>query len=65
LTLLQNHGILCMSVNMKNCIFATEICEKAASVFLSAKTKKLVFLTAEQKQRILNDEGEIFRRMKK
>jgi|10_taG_2_1085330.scaffolds.fasta_scaffold08089_2 ribulose-5-phosphate 4-epimerase/fuculose-1-phosphate aldolase len=63
LTLLQNHGIVCASNSIRNCIFATEICEKAASIFASTKTKDLIFLTDEQKNKIFTDKKEKLRRM--
>jgi ribulose-5-phosphate 4-epimerase/fuculose-1-phosphate aldolase len=61
LILLQNHGILCASNSMKNCVFATEICEKSAAVFLSAGSNSLTYLNEDQKEKIFYDKKEKYR----
>jgi L-fuculose-phosphate aldolase len=63
LILLQNHGIICCGSSYKECLIATEICEKAASIFLKAKTLGSInYLNNEEIFKILKDENEIYRK---
>lgn len=59
LYLLQNHGIICCGQTAKEVTVMTEICEKAAAIFISFKD--LNFLTPEQIQKIVNNDAEIYR----
>jgi ribulose-5-phosphate 4-epimerase/fuculose-1-phosphate aldolase len=57
--LLQNHGVICCAKSVQAAIYMTEICEKAAEVFLSST--KLKFLTAFEVDDITHSEDEHYR----
>ena len=59
LFLLQNHGIICCAKSVQQAITMTEICEKAAEVFLSSI--KLKFLTSFEIDDIIHNEDERYR----
>lgn len=59
LFLLQNHGIVCCAKSVQMAIQMTEICEKAAEVFLSST--RLKFLTPFEVNDILRSEDEAYR----
>lgn len=62
LILLEKHGIICAANSYKQCIFASEICEKAAEVYLGAKLLgKINSLDNASIQTIKNDQKEIYR----
>jgi ribulose-5-phosphate 4-epimerase/fuculose-1-phosphate aldolase len=62
LILLQNHGIICCGASYKECIFATEICEKSAEIFISSKLLGNVNTLPEAEiNKLLTDKGEIYR----
>jgi ribulose-5-phosphate 4-epimerase/fuculose-1-phosphate aldolase len=63
LILLQNHGIICCGSSYKECLIATEICEKAASIFLKSKNLDSInYLNNEEILKILKDKNEIYRK---
>jgi ribulose-5-phosphate 4-epimerase/fuculose-1-phosphate aldolase len=59
LILLKNHGIISCGKSIEECLVITEICEKAAEIFLSPFS--LNFLSKTQIQSILDDDNEIYR----
>ena len=59
LILLKNHGIICAADTIKKCVFSTDICEKSAAIFTSSE---LNFLTFAEKQKIIKDKNEKYRR---
>jgi ribulose-5-phosphate 4-epimerase/fuculose-1-phosphate aldolase len=59
LFLLQNHGIICCAKSVGHAIVMTEICEKAAEVFLGCPRPK--FLTAFEVDDIRRNEDEHYR----
>jgi ribulose-5-phosphate 4-epimerase/fuculose-1-phosphate aldolase len=60
--LLKNHGIICAANTYKQCIFASEICEKAAEIYLGTKLLgKINSLNNESIHDIKNDRKEIYR----
>jgi ribulose-5-phosphate 4-epimerase/fuculose-1-phosphate aldolase len=60
--LLQNHGIIVAAKTTKQCLIATEICEKSAEVFLGALGTSIMFqLTNEEISEIENDSNEKYR----
>ena len=62
LILLQNHGVITTGKTIRECVVSTQICEKAAEVYLGAKSIGLVSLTDTQKNQIEFDKREIYRR---
>lgn len=61
--LLQNHGLISVGTSIRECQIATEMCEKAAEVFLGALTFNSVkFLSKSQINDILNCPMEIYRK---
>jgi len=63
LFLLKNHGIICIGKTAKKCVFSTDICEKAANIFLSP-LEGINFLSPIEKKKIVNDKKEKYRREK-
>ena len=60
--LLENHGIICAGSSYKQCIIASEICEKAANIYLGSKLLgKINRLDSKCIQTIKNDQKEIYR----
>jgi len=60
--LLENHGIICAANSYKQCIFASEICEKSAEIFLGTKLLvKTNSLDSLSVQTIKTDQKEIYR----
>jgi ribulose-5-phosphate 4-epimerase/fuculose-1-phosphate aldolase len=60
--LLKNHGIICAASSYKQCIIASEICEKAAEIFIGSKLLgKINGLNEYDIQTIKNDQKEIYR----
>jgi ribulose-5-phosphate 4-epimerase/fuculose-1-phosphate aldolase len=64
LILLQNHGIICAGSSSKECIFSTEICEKAAEIYLGTRilSEVINFIDPADVQSILSDKNEIYRK---
>lgn len=60
LILLINHGIICSGASVNECLINTEICEKAAEIYL-ANLNKSKFLSNKDIKRISNDENEKYR----
>jgi L-ribulose-5-phosphate 4-epimerase len=57
--LLQNHGIICVGKSAKECIYASQICEKSASIFLGAcNTEYINYLSLEDIESLLADKNE-------
>jgi L-fuculose-phosphate aldolase len=56
--LLRNHGIICCGKTADSCIVATEICEKAATIFHYTSEP----LSPQQVAELVNDEKEKFRK---
>lgn len=62
LILLENHGIICTGSTTKECIIQSEICEKAAEVFIgSINLGMLNTLSDESIEKIKVDKNEIYR----
>lgn len=59
LFLLQNHGIICCAKSVEHAVVMTEICEKAAEVFLGSPNPR--FLTALEVDDIIGSEAEHYR----
>ena len=60
--LLKNHGIICAASSYKQCIIASEICEKAAEIFIGSKLLgKINGLSKYAIQTIKTDQKEIYR----
>lgn len=57
--LLQNHGVICCAKSIQQAVMMTEICEKAAEVFLSST--KLKFLTPFEVDDITHSADEHYR----
>lgn len=61
--LLKNHGIICCSNSINKALIATEICEKAAKIYLGTSfLEKTNFLSAESIKKISTDQNEIYRK---
>lgn len=59
LILLQNHGIICTGRTAKECIFSSQICEKAAAIFLGSQiTNDIKYLSESEVSLLLSDESE-------
>lgn len=62
LILLKNHGIICIGKTAEDCLISTEICEKAAEIFIGAKQlKDIDFLSEQDIIAIEGDPNEIYR----
>jgi ribulose-5-phosphate 4-epimerase/fuculose-1-phosphate aldolase len=62
LILLKNHGIICCGKTFKECLIATQICEKASEILMGAEFLGLPsVLTQKQIEKIANDKKEIYR----
>jgi len=63
LLLLRNHGIICCANSAKEALIMTEICEKAAEVFIGAKSIGCPLpLSYVQTQTIMGHPDEVYRR---
>ena len=67
LLLLKNHGIICCADTAKEAIIMTEICEKAAEVFLGAKALRapspcLDYLSDLEVESLINNDHEKYRK---
>tara|TARA_R110000824_G_scaffold791_1_gene4823 strand:+ start:11919 stop:12581 length:663 start_codon:yes stop_codon:yes gene_type:complete len=62
LILLKNHGIICIGATAEDCLISTQICEKAAEIFVGAKQlKDIDFLSERDIVALENDTNEIYR----
>ena len=63
LILLKNHGIISLGSTAEECLVATEICEKAAEIFLGSKLSGSInFLTESDQLELEKDPNEIYRK---
>jgi L-fuculose-phosphate aldolase len=63
LILLKNHGIIVCGKSIEECIVATEICEKAAEIFIGSKLLgNQSTLTSFETNSLLSDEKEKYRK---
>lgn len=63
LILLKNHGIISLGSTTEECLIATEICEKAAEIFLGSKSLgNTKFLAEFDKLKLEKDPNEIYRK---
>jgi len=63
LILLKNHGIISLGSTAEECLVATEICEKAAEIFLGSKLLGSInFLTESDQLELEKDPNEIYRK---
>ena len=63
LILLKNHGIICLGSTAEECLVATEICEKAAEIFLGSKLSGSInFLIESDQSKLEKDPNEIYRK---
>jgi L-fuculose-phosphate aldolase len=61
--LLENHGLIVSGKTVEECVIATEMCEKAAEVFIGALTiGRLKFLSDFDLQALINDDKEKYRK---
>ena len=61
--LLQNHGIITIGANHTECLVATEICEKAAEIYLGSKLLGMInTLSSKDIEYISKDKNEIYRK---
>jgi len=62
LILLVNHGIICAASSSKECLIATEICEKSAEIFIGSKSLgQCTFISEDKVVQIKKDTNEIYR----
>jgi len=62
LILLENHGIIACGKTVDECVIITEICEKAAEIFIGAKMLgDIKFLTDKEINDLTNDKKEKYR----
>jgi ribulose-5-phosphate 4-epimerase/fuculose-1-phosphate aldolase len=62
LILLKNHGVIACGGSIKECITVTDICEKAAKIYISSSAiGNMYFLTTEQVNSLSVDEKEKYR----
>lgn len=59
--LLENHGVIACGKTIKECIIATDICEKAAEIFIGADKLGMSYLHEKQVDDLINDEKEKYR----
>lgn len=59
--LLRNHGIIVCGKNVNECIIATDICEKAAEIYVGIRQMQYNFLTSKEVDDLINDEKEKYR----
>ncbi len=62
LFLLKNHGIICCAKDFREAVVMTQICDKAAEIFLGIQGINPSYLTSEQIYKIENHEAEVYRR---
>jgi L-fuculose-phosphate aldolase len=65
LILLENHGIIACGKNENECIIITEICEKAAEIFVGSKSLGgTIFLKFKKVKQLSNNNRELYRKSK-
>ena len=63
LILLKNHGIIACGKTSEECIIISEICEKAAEIFIGSKLiDNMNFLSSFQVNNLIFDEKEKYRK---
>ena len=60
--LLENHGLICCAKDCKEAVTMTEICDKAAEIFLEIQKHKPSYLSQDEISKILGHESEIYRK---
>lgn len=58
--LLKNHGLIACGKTVSECLYATEICEKSAEIFMS--NLKPIFLTEDDIIELIEDDKEKYRK---
>jgi L-fuculose-phosphate aldolase len=58
--LLKNHGLITCGQTINECLYATEICEKSAEIFMGKYQPK--FLSKNEINELINDEKEKYRK---
>lgn len=61
LILLKNHGIITMGKTVNECIVSTQICDKAAEIYLGCIDSQQTFLSELDIHKIMNDQNEKYR----
>jgi ribulose-5-phosphate 4-epimerase/fuculose-1-phosphate aldolase len=62
LILLVNHGIICVGYSTKECLIATEMCEKSAEIFVGSKSLgQCTFISNDKVEQVKTDTNEIYR----
>lgn len=62
LILLVNHGIICVGLSTKECLIATEMCEKSAEIFVGSKSLgQCTFISNDKVEQVKTDTNEIYR----
>jgi len=63
LILLKNHGIISCGKTIDECVIISEICEKAAEIFIDTiKLGDINFLTEDEVEKLINDKQEKYRK---
>tara|TARA_R100001443_G_scaffold28971_1_gene42225 strand:- start:1205 stop:1885 length:681 start_codon:yes stop_codon:yes gene_type:complete len=60
--LLENHGLICCAKDFKEAVTMTEICDKAAEIFLEIQKYKPSYLSQDDISKILGHESEAYRK---
>ena len=62
LILLVNHGIICVGSSTRECLIATEMCEKSAEIFIGSKSLgQCTFISEDKVVQVKTDTNEIYR----
>jgi ribulose-5-phosphate 4-epimerase/fuculose-1-phosphate aldolase len=62
LILLENHGIITCGATIDECVIINDICEKAAEIFIGAKTLGVRFLGDDDVNYLITDKKEKYRK---
>jgi len=62
LFLLENHGVICCGKDFQEALVMTQVCDKAAEIFLGAKSHQPKYLTEQQINSILTHDSEVYRK---
>jgi L-fuculose-phosphate aldolase len=60
--LLENHGLICCAKDFKEALTMTQICDKAAEIFMDIQSFSPTYLTEEQINKVKNHESEVYRK---
>ena len=60
--LLENHGLICCAKDFKEALTMTQICDKAAEIFLGVQPFSPTYLTEEQINKVKKHEAEVYRK---